>query len=49
MSGIEFLELLNPIVHDVAMARKAFLVLLVWNCCLSVGVIIALTKVKDRR
>lgn len=46
MSGI---EVIDKLITDVEACRKASLVLLVWNCLLTCSVIIALTRVKDRR
>jgi hypothetical protein len=46
MSGIDFIE---KLITDVARHEVNLWVVFAWNCLLTVGVIIALTKAKDRR
>jgi hypothetical protein len=47
MSGIEFIE---NLIADVHRHNVALLCFLAWNCLLTTGVIIALTRVdKDKR
>jgi hypothetical protein len=46
MTGLEFIE---KLITDVNIHGVRITILFAWNCLLTVGVIVALTRVKDRR